>query len=370
MSEIRKIHPIDAEKRVKAVSAKTPEKQELSRRITPVMDLLRGMAYVRSPWAWTTDEAGLPMRVPVICQQVSRFEMRYQRADEDRPLWCVPAKQAERVPKRCELVKLDFGDLDKNLERYQDALARKDEHEVQKMLWETGLSLGIWDEWFEPKATKARGLQSPIHTHRVFYDPFDTDYDPLSEDSNWTDLREGAYLRANAGKAWNKAAPSQKFCRYLWTPGASSANHSVGAVTLDNKDNGKIKSPRVMVRAFYVADCGPNTHGKDRIRKRRGDETYDVLVSQSTSASGAVTVRLQADDTTLKYFQGAVELTATDQTDYQSETDCGIEMYLSAGSAADLAYLDDVSVYEAAGGGGPFRTGPFREGPFKRGAFR
>jgi len=301
-------------------------------------------------------------------------------------VWCVPSAQAVGLSKACDVARLDMGDLDdpKKQEELRKALAAG-EHEMQKILW-SGLSFGDVDLHLKPIAEKASGLQSPLHTAVKFTDLFDTADDPLHDSPNWTELINGAYIYSTGeptNRAYNKAAVSTSRAVRLSANGYTpkDENYSVEAVTLAYTSGSYSVIPTVISRIvdsdnFYYSFCLP-TQNIERIRVLRSDSPA-TLASQPYSTTGAHKVRQQitgtGDDITIVYFRDDGEqLSATglaEARQLDGKGTAGLFMYISSRVDPDVSYYEAFKCYEAAGGGGPFRTGPFREGPFKRGAFR
>jgi hypothetical protein len=385
MSKLEKIQPIEV-KPAKAVSAKTLEKQELLRRRIVAKHIINGDSFVQAPFVKSIDKlTGETVWSPNLPAGI-KFEHRWQ--DQDRPVWCVPSAQAVGLSKACDVARLDMGDLDdpKEQEKLRKALAAG-EHEMQKILWESGLSFGDVDLHLKPIAAKASGLQSPLHTAVKFTDLFDTAYDPLHDSPNWTGLTHGAYIYSTGeptNRAYNKAAGgTNRFVRLSANGYAPmDENYSVEAVTLDYASGSAIVVPTVISRIvdsgnFYYSICNP-TQSAESIRVRIGDSPA-TLASQAYSTTGAHKVRQQitgtGDDITIVYFRDGAEIfSATGlHEDYQlnGKGTAGLFVYIHANvSPGDVSYYEAFKCYEAAGARGPFRTGPFREGPFKRGAFR
>jgi len=288
--------------------------------------------------------------------------------------------------KACDVARLDMGDLDdpKKQEELRKALAAG-EHEMQKILWESGLSFGDVDLHLKPIAAKASGLQSPLHTAVKFTDRFATAYDPLALSPNWTSLNS-KHTIYTTGAPTNRAKNKSTSGSERWGVDSASGyvptdeNYSVEVVSFDHyTSSSNLSEPGVCSRIvdnlnFYRSQCCPCYFGKELIRPRIRRDNI-TLAAKSYTTPGAHKVRHQVtgtgDDIAIVYFRdGAEILSATGlHEDYQlnGKGTAGLVLYLGTNTPADQSYYEAFKCYEAAGGARGLDAGAFGLGRGGRG---
>jgi len=204
-----------------------------------------------------------------------------------------------------------------------------------------------WDRLITPVADGAAGHFSYAHKRLFASDDFGTNYDPLSNDADWTALRDGAYIRANAGKCYNKApGGSNRFTTYRFDPAdmsGESADYSVEAALSRTTST---VAPCLCMRQtasdtyYYLA---PSLTPQVVLSKRVGGVATQLGAANIASAVG--TGRVEAVGTALKAYWGGVEEISASDGAISSAGYAGVFVYVAAAGGANEAYIDDFNVW-------------------------
>jgi len=370
MSEIRKIQPSAADKRV---SAKTLEREEFARRLVVVRDQIIGGQYYRCDLVWGEMEPGTQCLQPNLAGKTRTWTQRGKNTDGSVIVY-VPSDALKdlpaKLPRGAELLAPKLGSLTTKLVDELRAKAAVDDHLMQDAI-KAAMDCGDFDIWCPPVAEKARGSASYLITNLLYGpNPFSTDANPLGGSNDMVAL-EGDAAKALSGVARNITTGAGGTV-YKYNTAAQPPDDQGARADLAMISGWSYLGP--IVRAtdgnnFYLAQKGRDL-GNGFHLLERDSGTYRILaeteVTDQTIEVG-IEVTGQSPSIVLKAYVDGTELLSASGEDAHNSGWAGFRANANTGNYT----IDNLAVYgEAAGGGGPFRTGPFREGPFKRGAFR